>query len=544
VSSRRCKRGNACERIVPYLELCTSGYFLAIAGRNAACGRSSVRLPDAFDVSYAERGTADFAQLPNTRNVWTKRASVTEVDVLVIGAGPAGTAAAIRAAELGATAALVTRDAFGGMSANEGPIPVRTLAHAARLAREARQLPRYGIPAPDPNLNYAQLVARTGEVVHEAREHSNLLDKVRETGVSLYEHAGTASFSDPHTIRSERGPTFRAGRIVICAGGLSRPLRVPGAELSVTPADAFGLVRVPQSLVVIGSGATGAQVASIFNAFGSSITLLESGPRIIRTEDADVSRAVARAFREDGIDVREQYGSVERLEPAPKGIRVVLGADVARETLEAEYAVCAIGWIADTVGLNLAAAGVRVDSRGFIEVDSYLRTSVPHVYAAGDIIGRSMLVPQAVQQGIVAGGNASGAVALSIPDTIDPIGSFTDPEYAHVGLAEDDARESHSIAVSMATYAETTRPIIDGRTRGFCKLIVDREKLTILGCHIVGERAVEVAQMAAIAMSADMRIDDLASVPLSFPTYANVLGRAALRASRSLDLSFSSSPMI
>jgi pyruvate/2-oxoglutarate dehydrogenase complex dihydrolipoamide dehydrogenase (E3) component len=462
-----------------------------------------------------------------------------EVDVLVIGAGPAGTAAAIRAADLGARTALVTRNAFGGMSANEGPIPVRTLAHAARLAREARQFPRYGIPAPDPNLNYAQLVARAREVVGETREHSNLLDKVRETGVALYEHAGTASFTDPHTVRNDSGPTFRADRIVICAGGLSRSLGVPGAELSVTPADAFGLVRVPESLVVIGSGATGAQVASIFSAFGSSVTLLESGPRIIRTEDADVSRAVAQAFREDGIDIREHYGRVERLETAPKGIRVQLNAGDAREVLEAELAVCAIGWRADTVGLNLAAAGVRVDSRGFIEVDSHLRANVPHVYAAGDVIGRAMLVPQAVQQGIVAGGNASGAVDSPIPDCVEPIGSFTDPEYAHVGLAEDDARQLHSIAVSVATYAETTRPIIDGRTRGFCKLIVDREQMTILGCHIVGERAVEVAQMAAIAMSANMRVDDLASIPLSFPTYANVLGRAALRASRSLDLSFS-----
>jgi pyruvate/2-oxoglutarate dehydrogenase complex dihydrolipoamide dehydrogenase (E3) component len=461
-----------------------------------------------------------------------------EVDVLVIGAGPAGTTAAIRAADLGAKTALVTRDAFGGMSANEGPIPVRTLAHAARLAREAKQLPLYGIRAPDPTLDYAQLVARAREVVDETRKHSNLLDKVRETNVVLYEHAGTASFATPHTVRSERGPTFRADRVVICAGGLSRPLGVPGSELSVTPADAFGLVQVPESLVVIGSGATGAQVASIFNSFGSAVTLLESGPRIIRTEDAEVSRAVAQAFREDGIDIREQYGRIERLEARPKGIRLWLDAGSTLESIEAELAVCAIGWIADTVGLNLAAAGVRADSRGFIEVDASLRTNVPHVYAAGDIIGRSMLVPQAVQQGIVAGGNASGAPDSTIFDSVDPIGSFTDPEYAHVGLSEDDARKSHSIAVSVATYAETTRPIIDGRTRGFCKLVVDREKLTLLGCHIVGERAVEVAQMAAIAMSADMRIEHLASIPLSFPTYANVLGRAAMRAARSLDLPF------
>ena len=200
--------------------------------------------------------------------------------------------------------------------------------------------------------------------------------------------------------------------------------------------------------------------------------------------------------------------------------------------METQLAVRCAGWIADTAGLDLAAAGVATDARGFVAVDEFMRTNAPNVYAAGDVVGHGMLVPQAVRDGYLAGENAATGKLRAVPKDVEPIGSFTDPEYAKVGLTEAQARQRHDVLVSTATYDETTRPIIDGRTRGFCKLVVDRSTRELLGCHIVGERAVEVAQIAAVAMTAHMKIDDLASVPLSFPTYANVFGRAALRALR------------
>ncbi|HEY1868525.1 MAG TPA: NAD(P)/FAD-dependent oxidoreductase [Candidatus Cybelea sp.] len=456
-----------------------------------------------------------------------------EFDVVVIGAGPAGTAAALRAGDLGAKTALITRGAFGGMAANEGPIPVRTLAHAARLAREARQLARYGIGVERPTLDYTRLVERAREVVGEARLHSTLLEQITNAGVAQFEHTGTAEFTDAHTIRSESAPQLRGERIVIAAGGVSRALDVPGAELTVTPADAFSLMAVPRSMIVIGAGATGAQVASIFSALGASVTLCQAGPRIIASEDAEVSDAVAAAFREDGIAIYEGFGAIERIEAVPNGVSVTL-AGAKGPPLEAELVVCATGWRADTNALCLPRAGVSTNARGFIEVDDSLKTSAAHIYAAGDVIGRSMLVPRAVRDGFIAGNNAAGAEQRTVPAAIEPIGSFTDPEYAKVGLTEEQARAQHDTIVASASYAETTRPIIDGRTRGFCKLVIDRSTRRFLGCHIVGERAVEVAQMAAIAMTAEMTVDAVARIPLSFPTYANVFGRAALRAVRRL----------
>ncbi len=343
-----------------------------------------------------------------------------EFDVVVIGAGPAGTAAALRAGDLGAKTALITRGAFGGMAANEGPIPVRVLAHAARLAREARQLAQYGINVEHPSLDYPRLVERAREVVGEARRHSTLLEQIRNAGVEYFEHAGTAEFADARTIRSASAPTLRGERIVICSGGISRAFDAPGAEMTVTPADAFSLTAVPKSMNVIGAGATGVQVASIFNALGSSVTICQAGPRIIASEDTEISDAVAAAFREDGIAIYQGFGTIERIDPTANGVRVTL-AGAQHPPVETALVVCAIGWRADTDALNLAQAGVETNARGFIDVDDSLCTSAPHVYAAGDVIGRSMLVPPAVRDGFIAGNNAAGAERLTVPVGVEPI---------------------------------------------------------------------------------------------------------------------------
>ncbi|HEY0813962.1 MAG TPA: NAD(P)/FAD-dependent oxidoreductase [Pseudonocardia sp.] len=457
-------------------------------------------------------------------------------DVAVIGAGPAGVFAALRAARLGARTTLVTREATGGMAAADGPVPVRTLAQAARLSREARNLRRYGIDMSDVTLNYGRLLARVREVVADVGKHSLLRSELQDAGVVLYEQAGTAHFVDPHTIEAEHGVRVEADKIILCAGGTHRPLPVPGAELAGSHRDAWALTAVPESLLVIGAGATGAQVASVFAELGSHVTLLEAGPRILPTEDEDVSRAMAAAFRASGIAVREDFGRIRGFEKAPTGVRMVFEKNDVVDCVEATAAVVAIGWLADTAGLNLTTAGVAVTDRGYVRVDEHLRTTAPHVFAAGDITGRLMLVPQAVQDGYLAATNAvqNRGATLSTPSS--PIGSFTDPEYAQVGPTEAQARRDRDVVVATAPFAVAARPIIDGRTDGFCKLIVDRGTHQILACHVVGERAVEIAQVGAVAIAAAMPLEQFIRIPLSFPTYTNVLGRAAADAARQLDL--------
>jgi pyruvate/2-oxoglutarate dehydrogenase complex dihydrolipoamide dehydrogenase (E3) component len=461
------------------------------------------------------------------------------IDIIVIGAGPAGVRAALRAADLGARTMLVTRAEFGGMAANDGPIPVRTLAHAARLIREARQLGQYGIGVSEPVLDYPRLLARVREVVEDARAHSSLRQQIDFLGVTVHEHAGVARFADQHTIETDDGLRLQANKIIICTGGVSRRLPVPGFELTGTHSDAWRLTSVPPSMLVVGAGATGMQVASIFNAFGSQIQLFQTGPRILPSEDEDVSAAILAAFRESGIVVHENFGTIESFEKTPMGVRMNYSKNGDQNSAEATLAVVAVGWVADTAGLSLATAGVGTDHRGFVKVDGYLRTTAPHIFAAGDITGRQMLVPQAIHDGFVAATNAVRGPTITTGDPVSPIGSFTQPEYAQVGLTEAKARERHDVMTTVIRFDSTTRTIIDGRKVGFCKLIVDRATRRMLGCHVVGERAVEITQVAAIAMAAKMRVDDLAHIPLSFPTYAGILARVAASAARELNLKVS-----
>ena len=458
-------------------------------------------------------------------------------DIVVIGAGPAGMLGALRAGDLGAKTTLVTSGEFGGMAANDGPVPVRTLAHAARLIRDARQLGRYGIGVSEPSLDYSLLLARVREVVRDVREHSIFRQQIESAGVTIHEKTGTCRFIDPHTIETESGLRLQADKFIICTGGVSRQLSVPGAQFTSTHSDAWKLTSVPPSIIVIGAGATGAQVASVFNAFGSRIHLFQSGPRILPTEDEDVSAEVAVAFRESGVDVRESFGKIDSFAKTADGVRMFFTGNGRQESVDATIAVAAIGWIANTAELDLAKAGVEISDRGFIRVDEFLQTSAAHVFAAGDVTGKFMLVPQAIQGGYVAATNAVRGAAMKFLDQqAAPIGSFTDPEYAQVGLTETKARAAGDVVVAKIRFDSTTRTIIDGRTTGFCKLIVDRQTHRIAGCHVVGERAVEITQLAAVAMTANMGVDSLAQVALSFPTYAGVLGRAAATITRQLNI--------
>ena len=457
-------------------------------------------------------------------------------DVLVIGAGPAGAIAALRAADLGARTVLVAKSGFGGMAANDGPVPVRTLAHAARLIGEARRMGQYGVEVTEPRLNYPRLLSRVREVVADVVQHSSLRQQLESLGVTVHEQAGASRFIDPHTIVTDSGLRSQAEKIIICTGGAPRRLPIPGIEFTSTHSIAFTLTEAPKSMLVVGGGATGVQVASLFNAFGCRVELFEAGPRILPAEDEDVAAAVAGAFQKTGIVVHDNFGRIDSFEKTATGVRMKFSKSGDRDSAKAHVVVVAAGWSANTGGLDLAAAGVQTDERGFVRADDELRTSTPHIFAAGDVTGRLMLVPPAIQQGFVAASNAVLGPTMRIESVVNTSAGFTEPEYASAGLTEAKAREAHDVVAAVVHFDSTMRTIIDGRKIGFCKLIVDRKTARILGCHVVGERAVEIVQVAAIAISAGMTVDNLARAPLAFPTYTGNLAYAAADAARQLDL--------
>ncbi|WJR36131.1 NAD(P)/FAD-dependent oxidoreductase [Mycobacteroides immunogenum] len=454
-------------------------------------------------------------------------------DIAVVGAGPAGVTAAARAIELGASTAVISSGEYGGMAANDGPVPVRTLAHTARLIRDSKQLSRYGVVVSEPQLDYPTVLARVGEVVETVSNSSYLQDLISTEAIQVFDNAGTASFRDANTITTKAGLRVTADKFIIATGGISKKLPIPGFELTSTHSDAWTLSEIPESIVVIGGGATGLQVASIFNAFGSTIRLFEAGPRILAAEDGDTAAAVADAFRRKGIQVRENFGSIASFEKTAAGIRMnFIDENNRQDSVDASLVVVAAGWGADTEGLALPAACVELTARGFIAVDEHLQTSMPNIYAAGDVTGRIMLASEAIRDGFVAANNAVQGPKTYVGHHLAAAGSFTDPEYASIGLTEEKARAIHQIDCVTVNFSENIRAVIDGQTTGFCKLVIESSTHEILGCHVVGEHAIEIIQIASTAFAAGLRkVDELARISVSFPTYAQILIHAAVRAS-------------
>jgi pyruvate/2-oxoglutarate dehydrogenase complex dihydrolipoamide dehydrogenase (E3) component len=452
-------------------------------------------------------------------------------DIIVVGGGPAGVTAALRARELGATVALVERGELGGTCTNDGCVPTRVLARAARLMREAGQFESYGLVGEAPAVDFPGLLALTQQAVYRVHEKKQLMAHLERAGVTVYAGIGNAQFVDEHTISLADGRQLQAEKFILCAGGRARRLSFPGSEYVLTHTDVWSLKKLPRSLVVIGGAATGCQLASIFAAFGVQIWLLEVNPHLLAREDRLVSQMMEEAFLQRGIEVITDIGGVERIEAlSPDGpMQIEFTHQGQSRKLTAEAVLLASGWPGNADGLNLSAVNVKSE-RGYVLVDDYLRTSATHIFAAGDINGRMMLVQSASYEARIAAENAVLGVGQPSGHQIVPHGGFTDPEYASVGLAEEQARAAEgNCVVAVVPYTDMDRAVIDGHTEGFCKLIVSQESHRILGAHIVGEQALEAIQLVAAGMAADMWVEQLAELELAYPTYTAVVGLAARR---------------
>lgn len=454
-------------------------------------------------------------------------------DIVVIGGGPAGVTAALRARELGATVALIERNALGGTCTNDGCAPTRVLAKAARLIRDAEQFADYGLRGDRPIVDFPAMVVRLNEIIHQLHEKKDLVEVLHTAGVTLIERAGDATFSDPHTIRVGDDMQIAGKQFIICAGGRPRQIGFPGSELAKTHHDVWSLNELPRRVAIIGASATGCQLASIFNAFGSSVTLAELAPRVIPGEDETISRAVASAFERRGVDVRTGIGGISRIEQTADSLTLVLKEGDGETQHDVDMVLVAVGWPGNADQLNLEAAGVKSE-RGYITVDDSLRTSQPHIFAAGDITGRMMLVQGATDEARIAAQNAALGRKRQHEHRVVPHGGFTDPEYGSVGLTEAKAREQHEVVVATVPYADLDRAVIDGRSEGFCKLVVSRETHQILGAHVVGEQAVEIVHIVAAIMETHSTVVRLAELEIAYPTFAAVVGLAARKILREI----------
>jgi pyruvate/2-oxoglutarate dehydrogenase complex dihydrolipoamide dehydrogenase (E3) component len=449
-------------------------------------------------------------------------------DILVIGGGPAGVTAALRARELGVSVTLVERGRLGGTCTNDGCVPTRVLAKASRLLRDTEQFADYGITIEKPELSFESLMTRVQNTVYKIHEKKQLINHLETSGVKVITGAGNAHFVDAHSIELADGRILQAEKIILCAGGRARRLDFPGAELALTHSDLWSLKTLPRRVAIAGAAATGCQVASILASFGSQVTLLEVAPRILRVEDEAISTVIQDAFTRRGVGIETGISGIDRIEESQQGLLVFYKKHDTLHQLEVDAVILSTGWLGNLDPLNLSAAGVQTDGR-YIIVDDTLRTSVKHIFAAGDITGRMMLVQSAGYEALLAVENAVLNGNRGEKHTVVPHGGFTDPEYGSVGLTEEQARQQGEFLVATVAYSKLDRAVVDDHQEGLCKLIVSRDTHRILGAHVVGEQALEVIHLVAGGMAANIWIEQLAELEIAYPTFTAIVGIAARR---------------
>jgi pyruvate/2-oxoglutarate dehydrogenase complex dihydrolipoamide dehydrogenase (E3) component len=454
-------------------------------------------------------------------------------DMVILGGGPAGVTAALRARELGASVALIERGTMGGTCTNDGCVPTRVLAKAARLMRDVEQFSQYGLILNEkPTVDFPEVLKRTQQVVYQVHEKKQLLDHLARVGVDVLSQAGNASFADAQHIRLEDGRLIDGAQFVLCVGGHARRLNLPGIEHTLLHSDVWTMDKLPESVVIVGGGATGCQLASIFDSFGSSVTLLDIAPRILLAEDLLVAETMAHELGQRGIHIITGIDKIERVDLHNRLKHLVFSQAGEEHTLIAESVLMSVGWPGNIDHLNLDAAGVAVE-RGYVQVNDALQTSAPHIYAAGDITGKMMLVQSAGYQARVAVENALNHGQQKAQHRLVPHGGFTDPEYGSVGVTEQQVTLEQAAVVTVH-YADMDRAVIDGLPVGFCKLVVDRGTRQIIGAHVVGEQAVEVVQMITAGMAGNLRVEQYAELEFAYPTFAAIVGLAARQLAQEL----------
>ena len=451
-----------------------------------------------------------------------------DYDVLVIGAGPGGYVAAIRAAQLGLrTACAESRETLGGTCLNVGCIPSKALLHASEIYEEAKggHLTKFGIDFQGVTLNLDQMHAEKAKAVKELTGGVEFLFKKNK--VTWLK--GKAAFQDAHTV-DVAGQKVTAKNIVIATGSSVMPL--PGVEVDqktvVDSTGALALPKVPEHMVVIGGGVIGLELGSVWRRLGAKVTVVEFVDQILPGFDGEVRRETAKLFKKQGMELK--------LSTKVTGVTVADGvatvtvepaAGGASETLTADAVLVSIGRKANVDGLNLEAIGLELNKRGQIETDHSFRTKVDGVWAIGDCIPGLMLAHKAEDEGVAVAENIAGQTGIVNEDVIPSV-VYTMPEIAGVGLTEEAAKDRGEIKVGKFPFAANSRAKTNRDTDGFVKVIADAKTDRVLGVWIVSSLAGTLIAEAAIAMEFGATSEDIAYTCHAHPTHAEAIKEAAM----------------
>jgi dihydrolipoamide dehydrogenase len=454
-------------------------------------------------------------------------------DVIVIGSGPGGYVAAIRAGQLGKRVVVVEKDSPGGVCLNVGCIPSKALINAAKQYEKLSHLGTMGISISDPKIDIEKLMAWKGTVVDKMTSGVRLL--VKSAGGQLV--SGTAKLRSSRLVDVE-GPdgtlTVEADHIIVATG--SRPITVPGFNVDNRrihdSTGALALTEVPKRLAVIGGGYIGLELGIMWAKLGAKVSVVEFTDQLLPGSDPDLVSVVARKLKKLGAEVylnhkalrAEDHAGAQRLWVVPRSSE---GQKDKELPLDADHILVTVGRRPNSENLGLEQAGVKVDARGFITVDRQQRTSIANIFAIGDVAGQPMLAHKASREGEVAAeviaGHQAEMDAVAIPAVI-----FTDPEIGSVGLTEKQATEQgHKVRIGRYNFAALGRALAGLETEGFVKIVADADTQQVLGLHIVGPSATDLISEGSFALEMGAFLPDLALTIHPHPTLGEAIMEAA-----------------
>ncbi|WP_261664905.1 dihydrolipoyl dehydrogenase [Deinococcus sp. Marseille-Q6407] len=449
-----------------------------------------------------------------------------DFDLIVIGAGPGGYHAAIRAGQLGLKTAIVERDKVGGVCLNIGCIPTKALLHAAEVKAESRHASDFGLNFGEPTLDISKLNGWKDGIVNRLTGGVGSLLKANKVTVLN----GQASFVDDHTV-DVGGQKYTAGHFIIATG--SEPARLPGIEVDQEViVDSTGALvmpdPVPARMLCIGGGVIGFEFAQVYNNLGSQVKIIEFMPGVIPGADADAVKEFAKIMTRQGVTIQTQT-KANKAKRQSDGVHVEI-EDVKtgeKHTEVFDRVLVAIGRRPRTDGLQAEKAGVEVNERGFIPADKQQRTNVPHIFAIGDVAGNPMLAHKAMKEGLVAAeviaGKPAEQDAVAIPGVV-----YTNPELAWVGLTEAEATEQgYKVKKGVFPMSASGRAMTLQQTDGFVKMVVEEDTDLVLGVHIVGPRASDLLSEAGLALEMAATASDIALTIHAHPTLGESMLEAA-----------------
>ncbi len=452
---------------------------------------------------------------------------MSEIDVVIIGGGPGGYVAAIKAAHLGLKAVLVEKDKLGGVCLNRGCIPTKALVSTAELLNHIQRAEEFGIQVKDYSFDFPAIMKRKDLITRRLSSGVEQLMKANQVRVVR----GEGQIIEPGKVEvtdtAGEKEVIKTKNIIIATGSKVMKLPIPGidSEGVITSDEALSLSELPSKMIIIGGGVVGIEFAGIFKALGVEVTVVEMLPRILLPIDEEIARRLTQILKRKGIEILTDC-KVKEIKKNHQNLEVLVSTNDGEKRLETEKVLLAAGRVPELGNIDVQRLGIELD-KGAIKVDEKMRTNIPGIYAVGDVVGKIMLAHVASREGIVAVENISGKEVL-MDYKVVPNCVFSMPEVASVGLTEEEARkENDNIKVSKFPFMANGKALGMGETEGMVKIIAEADTSELLGVHILGVHASDLIAEGTLALSMEATAFEIVNTIHAHPTLAEAIAEAA-----------------